>query len=90
VIVDTGAVFHFFQMNHVLAFSSRRRAAFACSNLKLPIVHDLDDRGPGERRDFYEIQAPFGCGAIASSIVNTPAGRRCPQSRATGLIRICD
>src|SRR5216683_1685225 len=27
--------------------------------LELPIVHDLDDGGPGERRDFHEIQAPF-------------------------------
>jgi hypothetical protein len=58
VIVDARAVLHFFQVNHVLLFLRRSRR-FRLLELELPIVHDLDDRGPSERRDFDEIEAPF-------------------------------
>src|SRR2546422_915889 len=61
VIVDPGAVFHFLQVNHVLLFLGGARR-LRLLELELPIVHDLDDGGPGERRDFHEIQAPFGRG----------------------------
>src|SRR6267378_7043078 len=45
-------------MNHVLLFLRGARR-LRLLELVFPIVHDLDDGGPGERRDFHQIQAPF-------------------------------
>ncbi len=58
VVVDAGAVFHFLQVNHVLLFLRGPRR-LRLLELEFPVVHDLDDGGPGEGRDFHEIQAPF-------------------------------
>ena len=58
VIVDARTILHFLQVNHVLLFLGGARS-LGLLELELPVVHDLDDRRPGERRDFHEIQAPF-------------------------------
>jgi len=81
LIVDPGAVLHFFQVNHVLLFLRGARPP-SPARLELPIVHDLDDGGPGERGDLHQIQAPFFRQRCASSIVNTPSWSPLSASRA--------
>src|SRR6266568_512144 len=58
VIVDPGPVLHFLQMNDVLLLLRRPRR-LRLLELELPVIHDLHDGGPGERRDFHQVQAPF-------------------------------
>ena len=58
VVVDAGPVLHFLQLDDVLLLLRRPRR-LRLLELELPVVHDLDDGGPGRRCHFHEIQPAF-------------------------------
>jgi hypothetical protein len=60
MVVDSGAVLHFLELNDVLLFLGRA-GGLGFLELELPVVHDLDHGWAGVGGDLYEIKLRVVC-----------------------------